>query len=241
MNYVPMNYATLVGVVTSTIMLLAAASCGGSRVDEQDAQPGLHDGGADGLSEAGDPSPCRGPCPDAGDRPPPLPRPECPPAEPIEGDACQRPGLACAYGMGSISPCRSYYACSEGTWKRDAMFQKTYPCQEVPPGYCPSVPPPWGINCTISDVGPPYPCVYEGLLCFCTSPFGGPGGAGNWFCYGPPANAQCPASLPNIGEGCDTPGVQCNYPAGICPGPPHTNVLCYDDSWEDGVPNRCPL
>jgi hypothetical protein len=229
-------------VVVGAIVVLAASGCREEvGAADRDEDAGALDDGTAGAPDGDVRSPCQGPCPDAGGRPVPLPRPECPNAEPVSGSGCDRTGLICGYGDGYISLCRSIYLCSEGTWKRDTVFGQSYRCREVPPGYCPSVPPAWVSGCTISEAGTPFPCAYDGLLCFCKNPGGVPGGPGNWTCYGPPANPQCPANLPNIGEGCDTPGVQCNYPAGLCPEPPHTNVFCYEGKWEDGVPNSCPL
>jgi hypothetical protein len=165
----------------------------------------------------------------------------CPPSEPAAGTGCSKAALACGYGKARISPCRSYYLCSGGEWEPDRFFQQAYPCKEVPPEYCPSTPPATGSPCTVSDVGSPFPCIYDASLCFCTNPLGGPSSPGTWACHGPPDDPACPTTLPNIGEACRAPGAQCNYPAGVCPEPPHTNVLCDDGVWQDGAPNVCLL
>jgi hypothetical protein len=67
------------------------------------------------------------------------------------------------------------------------------------------------------------------------------GTSGRTDCYGPPASLECPEMLPNIGERCQSQGLQCNYPfePGECP-PRHTTVLCFRGEWEEGEPLGCP-
>jgi hypothetical protein len=77
------------------------------------------------------------------------------------------------------------------------------------------------------------PCVYEDAMCSCMNGVHWASGSDRWLCYGPPRDADCPKSLPNIGEGCATQGVQCSYLEG-CDVPPYSTVFCRNGAWEEG-------
>lgn len=160
------------------------------------------------------------------------PRPVCPEEEPELGEACPRPGLVCGYGSSAMPNCRKHYQCAETGWVEDPHIPRDrYPCDEAPPGYCPSEPPPRDTACT--PVPARAPCVYAEVQCSCVSGSHWATGTDQWLCYGPPNNPQCPETLPNIGEGCSTPGVQCSY-IEDCEFPPYSTVFCRLGAWEEG-------
>ena len=171
------------------------------------------------------------PCEMIEDRPLPGPRPICPEAEPMVGDPCSEPSLLCSYGDSPTPTCRSHYECTPTGWILDPRMS-SYPCNEPAPGYCPAEPPPPGTECTpISHLAP---CVYADVSCSCLSRFHwATQGVDSWLCFGPPRDAQCPRLLPNIGEGCSTPGVQCSY-LEDCDFPPNSTVFCHSGAWEEG-------
>jgi hypothetical protein len=185
---------------------------------------------------------CIGPCPDGPARPVPSARPKCPTLEPNNGDACPDATLTCSYGDAPAAPCRDVYECQQGgaglTWTLDPTRQISYPCTALPAGYCPATPPDQLSACTLSSYNTP--CVYGSLLCYCggTGDNLQPGVRGMWDCVGPPADQDCPATLPNLGEGCASPGTECDYAEG-CLDPETGNVLCHDGAWELGTPYTC--
>lgn len=188
--------------------------------------------GREGTLE--DPSPfrCNGACTDTLPRPGPLPRPVCPVEEPAYGNACEQTGLICGYGTSPNPFCRRDYECEESTWVVPQQLQQTR-CVELPAGYCPQERPPDGTPCLISDAGTEAPCSYGDLGCYCQPPT--PfytGNEGNWTCLGPPMDPRCPASIPNIGEGCATQALECYYEASACGAHPYSHVFCYRGAWE---------
>jgi hypothetical protein len=149
------------------------------------------------------------------------------------GDPCTNRDLVCGYGDSATPSCRSYYRCVNDAWTRDPeIHQARYPCDEPPADYCPAAPPPPGTSCT--PVPARAPCVYEDVSCACVSgTHWATDGTDAWLCYGPPRDAQCPAALPNVGEGCSTAGVQCSY-LEDCEFPPYSTVFCREGAWEAG-------
>jgi hypothetical protein len=183
------------------------------------------------------PDPCFGPCPDdLSLRPKPLPRPRCPATEPSDESTCSVEGDTCSYGDAHTMNCRRVYDCTNSAWAR-SKANSPESCADLPPNYCPLTPKP-GALCS-AEVG--IPCEYVGQDCFCVSRFPGPGGMGNWACGGPPANLACPAALPNIGEGCATRGIHCNYGADDCMTPSFTAVLCFQGQWVQADRGGCLL
>jgi hypothetical protein len=83
------------------------------------------------------------------------------------------------------------------------------------------------------------PCEYGQLLCMCVSTALYEDSPGRWLCTGPPEDMQCPATLPNLGDGCSTPGVECYYLWDGCTAAPGSTVFCYDGAWEEGRPLVC--
>jgi hypothetical protein len=250
------------GVAGNTLMVLAlvpTSACGGASRGDEGGPPqaaGAASGGSAGgvtgcaqgsgctaagsTSVGGAPSrlPCYGGCSDdPRTRPEPSARPVCPNAEPTSGADCSRTGLLCSYGDESDTACRRFYRC-DGVWTVDEESTRV-PCQKSPPNYCPTVSPHGG-DCTVSAAGSGVPCRYEELACYCqTNLQSEPGALGRWNCYGPPANSQCPANLPHIGEGCATPGVECVFAPNGCIAQPYTSVYCHMGSWEPGTGLPC--
>ena len=173
------------------------------------------------------PGPCPGPCDDPRPRAVVLPRPVCPENPPVAGEPCDTSGLSCGYGGGKTPVCRELFECT-GTWTRTEA-PLSY-CPDLPAGYCPAAPPALGDMCTISQFGIGVACEYSDVVCRCTARFPVPGGAGNWACFGPPSDPECPATLPNIGEGCATDGVECWYDVEGCLDP-RLYVVCQDGAW----------
>jgi hypothetical protein len=172
------------------------------------------------------------PCDDPLERPVPGPRPACPDSEPSAGAPCAMEGLVCGYGDAPLANCRNYFACAGGSWTLDARLDSDrFPC-EPPADYCPPEAPSLRDPCT----APPglVTCVYDDVLCNCVSgQHWATDGAQQWLCYGPPDDPDCPETLPNLGEGCATPGVQCSY-VEDCEFPPYSTVFCFGDAWEEG-------
>ncbi len=191
-------------------------------------------GGTGGAAIVQAPTPCEGPCMDTGPRPTPLPRPICPLQEPQVGEACSVPDLLCSYGDAPTPRCRGYYQCENGSWTEDAALNN-FPC--LANADCPAT----AANvsqCTLENTG--IPCAYPDQLCYCASGKNKQTGApGYWNCYGAPVNQDCPATLPNIGEGCAEQGLECHYAVDGCTAPPHSTVFCRDGAWEDGEPLGC--
>jgi len=190
--------------------------------------------GMGGMAITQAPTPCEGACMDTGPRPMPLPRPTCPTQQPQVGDACSVADLLCSYGDAPTPRCRAYYHCENGSWAPDAALNN-YPC--LMNADCPDV----AANlsqCTLENAG--IPCAYPDQLCYCASGKNKQAGApGYWNCYGAPMNQNCPATLPNIGEGCAVQGLECHYAVDGCSAPPHSTVFCREGAWEDGEPLGC--
>jgi hypothetical protein len=210
----------------------AGASSGGNAASA--TGPSTGSAGVAAIAQA--PTPCEGGCMDTGLRPSPLPRPSCPLEEPQRGDPCSAEDLLCGYGDAPTPRCREYYRCQNGGWTKDPSLDQ-YPC--VMNTNCPDMAENLSA-CTLETAG--VPCAYPGLLCFCaTGKNSQPGARGYWNCYGPPMNSDCPATLPNIGEGCAAQGLECHYAVDGCSAPPHSTVFCREGAWEDGEALICSL
>jgi hypothetical protein len=192
-------------------------------------------GGSSGT-EPDSPAPCYGGCkdPDA-PRPPPLPRPICPESEPEVDAACDRSGLRCSYGTAKTPQCRDQYECRAGSWQ---PVESVWPCSTHPAGYCPKAPQ-HEAACTIEIEGIGIPCDYGAVRCSCVSRVIQQDSPGMWVCIGPPENPACPAELPNLGEGCQENGLECNYAWDGCTAAPGSTVFCFDGAWEEGTPLVC--
>lgn len=228
-------------------LALAVASIAGACAGRADHQPGESEGAeANGGAPAVDPAvsiewppkvdPCMGPCPDdISQRPKPLPRPKCPAAEPTLGETCDVDGARCGYGDAAVAMCRDYYDCTDGVWSES----RDRPAGECTPrNACPQTPPE---RLTACDGVDGIPCVYDGLECFCIGRYYLSGGGGDWLCYGPPRDVRCPATLPNLGEGCATRGLQCSYGSMDCRSPSFTSVFCFQGAWEQQTGVYCGL
>lgn len=212
-----------------------SSSARGGASQEAGGRPGGSSSGTSG-EDAAPPAdlPCLShprvsPCEEVEGRPVPGPPPRCPEAEPTVGDPCSEPDLVCGYGDSASPTCRSYFQCAATGWILDPRTS-SYRCDEPPTGYCPAEPPPNGTACTPI----PYraPCVYADVSCRCVNGQHWATHNDGWLCYGPPRDPQCPQALPNIGEGCSTPGVQCSYWED-CEFPPYSTVFCYSGAWEE--------
>lgn len=178
-------------------------------------------------------------CIDLGvDRPIPLPRPSCPEQEPQEGTECELEGEVCGYGTEANPQCRSFYECGSSRWAR-ADWQTLYECPEDALASCPSKPPEEGEDCIVGSAGAGFACAVGAVACYCVSGTGAPGTSGRWACYGPPSDARCPALAPNVGEGCSTTGVQCEYAINGCLAAPYSTMFCFDGRWEEGERLPC--
>lgn len=248
-----MSHSTVCSIVA---LLLASAGCGGSSPvstgSDKAQDAGLSGGtqsfpegrggnGSVGVVAGSSPSPCYGGCSDGASRPSPGPRPQCPPDEPKVGTSCAAGSLACSYGDAPTANCRRHYECSAGTWRETGGVPSTSarPVCLAPAAqqaFCPKEYP-HEKSCTVSAAGSSgATCVYGNLVCFCVSRSGESGMAGTWRCYGAPQNTNCPGTLPNIGEGCPSNGVQCQYTVEACSAHPNSWVYCYSGRWERGGP-----
>ena len=161
-------------------------------------------------------APCRGACDDHGAvRPTPLPRPECPDEQPQPGDRCAVDAQQlCGWGDADDATCRSVLQCQARVWTAPPPYSFFSPlaCARSLPQDCPEQLPQQDTQCLIS-LGVPVKCAYAGALtCYCGGPrVSQPGTLSRWACYGPPDDVRCPERMPNLGEGCAEPGVECDY------------------------------
>jgi hypothetical protein len=155
----------------------------------------------------------------------------CPEVEPVQGEACKNPDLVCGYGTSIMPSCRSYYRCQGEAWISDPRNDQ-YPCDEPASDDCPAMPPPAYTAC--APVAGRAPCVYAEVSCSCIYGEHWAASKGDeWLCFGPPSDPLYPKALPNVGEGCSSPGVQCSY-LEDCDFPPYSTVVCRQGSWEEG-------
>jgi hypothetical protein len=164
-----------------------------------------------------------------------LARPLCPSTDPIVGEACTSPSLACSYGDAVVSWCRRHYECRNGFWQEPETIGRYAAnlCSNHPPGLCPKAPP-HEKPCEVAEVeqGSYVPCEYPGLTCWCEASRREAGNPGTWQCYGPPLDIRCPSTLPNIGEGCASSGAECSYVPTGCYSFPYSSVFCFEGQWE---------
>jgi len=244
-------------------LLLVPSACGGSTQDGYGVNGGAasagassgsgglggatrNDAGAPGSSGApaaagstdGGKTPCYGGCTTQVDRPKPSAPPVCPATEPGAGSACANESLRCSYGDSSTAQCRRIHQCMAGTWEADTSISSRYSCDPLPADYCPAEPH-HQQPCTIATVG--MPCTYGELSCVCFARDPAPGKPGNWLCYGPPANPACPALVPNLGAGCASKGLACNYDGDACQAAPNSSLFCFDGAWEEGEGYNCAI
>ena len=219
----------------SAILLSLAAACSANLDNPRpDATQPTGVAGTNGAIAGYQPSPqnpCEGPCADDITlRPSPLPRPACPPLPPSVGDGCEVERLRCSYGAGHPE-CHTYFDCLGGTWQATIGAPGVGAC--VQPTNCPSEPSSRERCAFETSV----PCEYPGQSCVCYARWGGP--VGNWLCYGPPRDVKCPATLPNLGEGCAEQGVACSYGQYDCNSPSFTGVFCFRGQWEQQSGGGC--
>lgn len=180
--------------------------------------------------------PCMGTeCPSPSERPQPLPRPDCPDVEPTPDSSCEDDGLECTYGESPSSFCRAWYRCSEAKWF--LVAEPLLICADGIP-VCPETTAQLG-ECLTSETMTYLGCAYsESVRCTCISILG-PGSAyGTWYCVGAPNDTRCPATLPNLGTGCEGGALQCNYSVG-CAGAAIESVFCFDGTWQLGTGTGC--
>jgi hypothetical protein len=133
------------------------------------------------------------------------PKDPCPASAPRPDSACGTASLLCSYGSDPRFGCRDVLSCNSGKW---ASVGDT--CSKVVPT-CPraALRSDGGLDaCTGAELG--LTCVYadeaytcapcEGNLCRAES---------YWQTQSLPT--ACPASVPNFGQACTSPGARCNY------------------------------
>jgi hypothetical protein len=237
-------------------LLIVTSACGGNSHSRIGENPGTAGGGsagasasnagafassgapaAAGSSDAGK-TPCYGGCTTEVQRPKASAPPQCPAGEPSAGTACTHESLRCSYGDSRTAQCRHIDECTNGFWQADTSILDRYSCDPLPADYCPSEPH-HQQPCTIGIVG--MPCEYGELSCVCYARDPAPGKHGNWLCYGPPANPECPAIAPNLGAGCGSKGLACNYDGDACLAAPNSSLFCFDGAWEQGEGYNCAI
>ncbi|MEO6603295.1 MAG: hypothetical protein ABIQ16_25650 [Polyangiaceae bacterium] len=142
--------------------------------------------------------------------------------EPTVASSCVEESLRCSYGDSRTAQCRHLYQCTKGAWQADTSTSARYSCDALPADYCPAEPHD-AQACTIATVG--MPCAYGELSCVCYARAPAPGKPGNWLCYGPPANPDCPGLVPNLGWGCNSKGLACNYDGDACGAAPSSSLV----------------
>ena len=170
-----------------------------------------------------------------GERSTPLPRPTCPETPPNKGTSCTN-GLTCSYGDSPLFECRQIARCEDQSWVYDQEG-----CDWAQPATCPSADPVDGSACDPGDrgFGSALTCVYDdgSTQCRCygcdrLSPQPDCATAGpRWICAGAAIDLDCPLTAPNIGEGCATPGKECEY-GDPCSG--GMDAFCRGGSWDFG-------
>jgi hypothetical protein len=170
---------------------------------------------------------------------------ECPGAVPVDGAACDAPGLWCEYGGGAHSRCSTRASCSKksGTGGLNAwtVFAPDVPCANI--AACPG-------DFLGNDAGCPVlygVCDYDAGRCDCVE-CGGPAGGRTWqwqcrawsdvtpfyFDAGPAdAPGACPPERPRLGTPCVDRGIVCGYDAcyGVSLGP---YLTCAGGRWAVG-------
>ena len=134
----------------------------------------------------------------------------CPEGKPFDDSACLPEARRCEYGSDPRgSRCRPLAICDQGNW---SVIDPG--CVASPAATCPATrEEAQGKACTPFDAY----CSYDGLPCHCTDCSDGPNptcagmGQETWHCKAPPADAECPAAMPNIGVACLPEGKQCGY------------------------------
>ncbi len=156
----------------------------------------------------------------------------CPATAPSDASSCHPTGLVCEYGDDPRESCRVRATCMASGWSIDNPS-----CMPPPTVMCPATrADASGTDCTADGAV----CSYaDGLSCFCTScPPGSPvcGGSLKWYC--PPANpdAQCPATMPNLGTACSPQGKSCRYQCG-----PGGARMCTGGMWVEADGGPCPV
>jgi hypothetical protein len=212
----------------------------GSNVNA-DACTNVKDASMQGSGASGTESPalpCQGACASApvGVRPIPGDPPNCPSKQPKPGEACDlMADQLCGYGDDTYVACRAILDCVDHKWS--LKYQMDCPSRD----FCLPTAPKHESMCTVGAGGQEVPCDYDGFYCVCAGgPNVGPGVKGYWNCWGPPADPNCPAKLPNLGTGCSTKGVECWYATNGCFSPANF-VFCRNGQWELGAGPVCPL
>lgn len=167
------------------------------------------------------------------DRPLPTEKPTCPVDQPDLGYACDLSSdIACGYGDGPTESCRTIIYCIDSVWTIPPE-REGRECRLHPEGYCPTEPA-HGEPCVVGPAGADVPCPYadQNMNCICSAIPGIP--EGTWACYGPPVDERCPSRMPNMGDGCADPSIQCQYVPGGCASAWET-LFCFDGAWEPGA------
>lgn len=165
----------------------------------------------------------------------------CPATPPKAGDPCTPPSDAtfddrahCSWGDDPRPDCRTTALCQDdGTW---SVSSPGAACDVSPlPAECPEPPPTSGAVCAPGALACWYP---SGEMCLCSDCEGGtqyPICMGidppEWACGFPPDG--CPATIPQAGVACDTPGLSCGPSCEL-------DVVCENGSWvwRNG---QCPI
>ncbi len=202
---------------------LLALSCSGAA---EDATTALQSTGSDNAANH---SCVLGDCDVIGTRVAAEASPVCPVSNPEASSPCEQDGLKCSYGTSLVAYCREYFECVDHVWTTTQSS-----CVSQTEGFCPSTPQPEQA-CVVGRINSFVPCEYPGaVVCYCLgNPVGRMGAAGEWECYGPPPNGNCPEVLPNLGDGCSTAGQFCEYGVvGQGCDAPYASVYCRQGAWE---------
>ncbi len=121
--------------------------------------------------------------------------------------ACTREGLVCSYGDDPRPSCRPTSTCTGGQW------QLVTPRCTALPSDCGSAPPVERSSCSNEGDLCAYP---DGNRCHCTTCLWSgvgciPEPSPVWHCTPPPSDANCPRTLPNLGQSCTPDGTMCDY------------------------------
>ncbi len=161
----------------------------------------------------------------------PAPAPTCPTTMPTANTACPKVGLECAYGEDPRPQCRPHASCSNSGWQIPIGL-----CAPAPTLTCPTTAAAAANQaCSAEGAYCTYP---SGAVCGCGGCLGGPCSMNKtWHCDAPPTTAGCPKTLPNLGTGCLTNGLECDY--GSCSAGDIAGRKCDGTVWVD-VPMACP-
>jgi len=171
-------------------VFVSLAACGGKTTDVDDS--GAPDAAADTA-----------------------PNPNCPTAEPAEGDACVEEDLECEYGSDPRTTCNHITTCTSGHWSLTFGPEPSCPTPAQNPSACPSSLGAATGSCDVQDTICNYSTPSATLFCTCGL-IGGPilvdGGANvMWYCTPTGQSEACPLERPRVGTACTMAAATCSY------------------------------